>query len=140
MEKGHNGDDDFEFCPVLAEVARSRRIVGNNGKVFEQLAALSSRNNLLTLRRLMLTLNPERTLEIGLGFGGSTLMFASTHRDLRHAPCGQHTSIDPFQTTVWDSSAILLLERTDFANVDLVVSPEEFSFGTPENAATERTV
>ena len=111
MEKGHNGDDDFEFCPVLAEVARSRRIVGNNGKVFEQLAALSSRNNLLTLRRLMLTLNPERTLEIGLGFGGSTLMFASTHRDLHHAPCGQHTSIDPFQTTVWDSSAILLLER-----------------------------
>ena len=111
MKQRRDHDNHLEFCPELAELVRSRRIVGKNGKVFEQLAALSSRNNLLTLRHLMLTLNPERTLEIGLGFGGSALMFASTHRDLRHAPCGQHTSVDPFQTTVWDSSAILLLER-----------------------------
>ena len=35
-------DHDFEFCPVLAELVRLRRIVGKNGKVFGQLAALSS--------------------------------------------------------------------------------------------------
>lgn len=111
MKQNRDSDNDFQFCPVLAELVRSRRIVGKNGKIFEQLRALSSRNNLLTLRHLMLNLNPERTLEIGLGFGGSALMFASTHRDLHHSPRAQHTSVDPFQTTVWDSSAILFLER-----------------------------
>ena len=92
--------NDFEFCPVLAEIVQSNRIVGKSGKVFERLGALSSYNNLLILRHLMLTLNPKRTLEIGLGFGGSALVFASTHRDLHHTACAQHIAVDPFQITV----------------------------------------
>jgi predicted O-methyltransferase YrrM len=111
MKKEGNGDDDFEFCPVLAHLVRSRKVVGKNGKVFEQLAALSSRNNLLTLRHMMLRLNPERTLEIGLGLGGSALMFATTHRDLNHSPCAQHTAVDPFQKTLWDSCGLMALEH-----------------------------
>lgn len=111
MKKDHASDDDFEFCPVLAELVRSRRIVGKTGRVFQQLGSLSSRNNLLTLRHLMLTLNPERTLEIGLGFGGSALVFAATHRDLKRSPAAQHICIDPKQTTAWDSLALTLLER-----------------------------
>jgi cephalosporin hydroxylase len=67
---------DFEFCPALAEMMRTRRVTGNSGKVFDGLAALSTGSNLLTLRRLMLNLRPKRTLEIGLSFGGSALMLA----------------------------------------------------------------
>lgn len=106
---------EFEFCPTLAEMVRSQKIVGRSGRVFDQLAALSTPNNLLTLRNLVLNLKPERTLEVGLAFGGSALVFAATHRDLGHAPSGQHVCIDPFQETVWDSSALLMLEHAQLS-------------------------
>jgi cephalosporin hydroxylase len=87
------------------------RLVGRTGKQFENLDALSTPNNLFTLRRLILALKPERTLEIGLSFGGSALMFAATHRDLNRSPANQHVAIDPFQSTVWDSCGLMALER-----------------------------
>jgi hypothetical protein len=54
---------------VLRVMLRTRHVTGNTGKVFDGLAALSTSNNLLTLRRLMLEPKPKRTLEIGLSFG-----------------------------------------------------------------------
>ena len=38
----------FTYCPVLSELLLHGRAVGKNGKVFENLGALSSRNNLET--------------------------------------------------------------------------------------------
>lgn len=101
----------FEFCPELSELLRTCRAVGRSGKVFERLEALSSRNNLLTLQRLMQRFRPERTLEIGLSFGGSTLMLAASHRNLGREAQRQHVALDPFQETVWDSAGLLAIER-----------------------------
>jgi hypothetical protein len=44
---------DFAFCPAFAEMLRTRRAIGENGRVFDGLAALSTNNNLLALRSLM---------------------------------------------------------------------------------------
>lgn len=101
----------FGFCPVLAELVNSRSAIGKTGKKFHGLAALSSCNNLLTLRKLMLETNPEKTLEIGFGFGGSALVFSASHRDLKHSPQRQHIVLDPLQESVWDSSGLLATER-----------------------------
>lgn len=101
----------FRFCPALAEMLRTRRATGKTGKVFDGLDALSTSSNLLTLRSLMLDLKPKRTLEIGLSFGGSALVFGATHRDLGRASTGQHVALDPFQATVWDSSGLIAVER-----------------------------
>jgi hypothetical protein len=49
---------DFSFCPPLHELIASRRTVGQNGKVFESLAALTTVNNLRILRTLMLESQP----------------------------------------------------------------------------------
>lgn len=106
-----NPGEQLEFCPVLAELFRTRQVVGQSGKVFEGLAALSSLNNLVTLRKLMLHLRPTRTLEVGLSFGGSCLMFTASHRDLGHSPMKQHLAIDPFQTSVWDQCGLLLTTK-----------------------------
>jgi len=38
-----------------------------------------------------------RTLEVGLGFGGSTPLIGASHKGLGHPPPVQHTGIDPFQ-------------------------------------------
>lgn len=101
----------FDFCPALAELLQTRRSVGRTGKVFEGLGALSTLNNLRMLRQLMLASESSCTLEIGLCYGGSALMFACSHRDLGHAPKGQHVALDPYQQTVWDDSGLLTIEK-----------------------------
>ena len=50
-------------------------------------------------------------MEVGLSFGGSALVFASSHRELGHAPRGQHVALDPYQEEVWDSCGLLALGR-----------------------------
>src|SRR6186713_1068728 len=97
---------DFSFCPVLDELIRTQRSVGQSGRVFEQLGALSTINNLQVLRAMMLERRPVRTLEVGLGFGGSALTIAATHRELGHPAAHQHTILDPFQATDWDNTAL----------------------------------
>lgn len=101
---------DLSFCQTLVEMVRSQRAVGQSGRVFEGLGALSTINNLTTLRALMLERRPARTLEVGLSFGGSALTVAATHRDLGHAPDHQHVAIDPFQHSVWDGAGLAAVE------------------------------
>jgi cephalosporin hydroxylase len=85
-----------------------RHAVGRSGKVFTGLGALSTVNNLITLRRLMLHLKPKRTLEVGLCFGGSCLVFTGSHRDLLAPPVRQHVALEPFQHTVWDDADLMM--------------------------------
>ena len=89
----------------------SRRAVGQSGKVFEGLSALTTVNNLHVLRALMMESKPATTLEVGLSFGGSALTIAATHRDLGHGARQQHVAIDPYQRSVWDNSGLLGLDR-----------------------------
>jgi predicted O-methyltransferase YrrM len=102
---------DFAFCPELDSLLRSRKTVGETGRVYDGLGALSTTNNLEILRRLMLDRKPERTLEIGLSFGGSALVIAASHRDLQRSPAMQHVTIDPYQNTVWDNTGVASLRR-----------------------------
>jgi len=104
-------DVTFSFCPTLTELLQRRRAVGRTGRVYDGLASLSTKNNLLTIQSLMNEVRPLRTLEIGLSFGASALVFCSSHKQLGHTPEGQHIAVDPFQTTVWDSCGIMALER-----------------------------
>ena len=103
--------DPLGFCPALAEIVERRSAIGRSGRVFDGLAALSSVNNLVTLRSLMLGLKPARTMEIGLAFGGSGLVFTASHQEAGHTPTRQHMSIDPFQQSVWDDCGLLSIER-----------------------------
>lgn len=99
------------FCPTLAELFRTRQVVGRNGKKFDGMGALSSANNLVVLRMLFLALRPERTLEVGMCFGGSALLFTASHHDLHRQSARQHLALDPYQSTVWDDAGLLAVER-----------------------------
>jgi predicted O-methyltransferase YrrM len=90
---------------------RSRKTVGETGRVYDGLGPLSTSNNLEVIRRLMLHRKPERTLEIGLSFGGSALLISACHKDLQRPPVAQHVAIDPYQDTVWDNAAVASLRR-----------------------------
>src|SRR5262245_8815121 len=101
----------FEFCPVLAELLQTRKALGRTGRVYEDLAALSTINNLQTIHALMHETRPLRTLEVGLSFGGSALVICASHRQLGRSSEAQHIALDPFQVTVWDSCGLVALER-----------------------------
>jgi predicted O-methyltransferase YrrM len=100
----------FEFCPVLANLLKTSRIVGKSGKVFNSLGALSSINTLVTLRNLFLDLKPKRSLEVGLCFGASTLLFTGSHREAGKPANRQHVALDPFQEAVWDCGGLMAVE------------------------------
>jgi predicted O-methyltransferase YrrM len=101
----------LSFCPELDALYRTRRAVGRTGRVFDQVGALSTPQNVTILRALMMERQPHRTLEIGLSFGGSALAIAASHRDLQRAAGRQHVAIDPFQSTVWDDCGREVLDR-----------------------------
>jgi len=104
---------EWDFCPPLKELIETDRAEGTTGKVFEPLGALSTLGNLRMLRALMLELKPQKTLEVGMAFGGSALVIAASHRDLGHSPSQQHIAVDPFQTTFWDSIALAGLQEAE---------------------------
>lgn len=101
----------FSFCPELVELISSRHVSGRSGKVFAELGALSTINNLITLRNLYLDPKPQRSLEVGLCFGASALLFTGSHREAGKPANRQHVALDPFQSSVWDNAGLLQVER-----------------------------
>jgi predicted O-methyltransferase YrrM len=85
------------FCPVLDEMLSTGRTVGRSGKLFSDLASNSTLNNLRFIQQTMRERKPRRTLEIGLAFGASALVFCSEHQRLGHEPATQHVALDPYQ-------------------------------------------
>lgn len=75
---------------------------------------LSSNNSLMTLRNLHLARQSAKTLEIGFGFGASSLVFTQTHKDLGRPAEKQHVSIDPFARD-WDGAGHVAIERAGLA-------------------------
>jgi predicted O-methyltransferase YrrM len=51
---------------------------------------------------------PEKTIEIGMGYGVSTLCICQAHHD---NGSGSHTAIDPYEDTSFKSIGLLNLER-----------------------------
>jgi len=101
----------LDFSPALTELLSSNQLVGKSGKSFDNLGSRSTFNNLVVLRNLFLALKPARTLEIGLAFGASSLIFTESHRELNRPPQKQHIAIDPFQSDYWDACGLMVNER-----------------------------
>lgn len=104
-------DRSLDFYPPLKELYSTREVVGRSGKPFSSLNGLSTINNLLVIRQLLLRSKPRKTLEVGLGCGGSALTFAASHRDLGSPPRKQHIAIDAFQSRIYDDTGRLQLEK-----------------------------
>jgi predicted O-methyltransferase YrrM len=105
-----------EFCPVLDEMLSKRSTVGRSGKVFTNLSSNSTLNNLRFIQRTMCDRKPTRTLEVGLAFGASTLVFCTEHERLGHDAAQQHVAIDPYQPyPPYDEAGVYAVERANLA-------------------------
>jgi cephalosporin hydroxylase len=108
---------------VLEHLYSDATIVGKSGKAFDSRPALSTVRNLEEIERLLRESQPENTLEIGMAFGGSALVFAGIGRAVG-PNAYRHMAIDPFQSTVWDSVGLQCIEMAGLANyVEVVQEP-----------------
>lgn len=106
---------DFTFCPRLEKLFLEKEVRSTTGKSWH-IGGVSTQNNLVAIRNVMLGLKPAKTLEVGLLFGGSAMVFAASHRDLGRAGEGQHIAIDPFQTTTWESVGLANLKEANLSS------------------------
>lgn len=105
---------DWSFCPTLREMLETGRTVGEGGKEYTALGALSTRNNLAVLREFMRKHRPAASLEVGLSYGGSCLAIAASHKEFS-APARQHVACDPYQR-LWHNAGLLALDRAGLSN------------------------
>jgi hypothetical protein len=99
-------EDIFSCCPELVELVGADAAASST---IRDAFRFSTVNNLVVRRNLCTEIAPKRTLEIGLGFGGSAMIFTASHRQTGKRPLGQHTAIDPFQND-WNNRALVALD------------------------------
>lgn len=107
------------FCPELEKLYRTGRAIGHDGAEHPA-EGLSTPNNLLLIRRIMMEFRPATTIEIGLAAGGSALAITASHRDLGAVPSRQHVAIDPYQRD-FDSIGKLGLARSGLDGFSQVI-------------------
>jgi len=128
----------MEDSKTLIEALYStRRIIGRTGKEFDGPKGISSLNNLKTIEQMMERYSPRKTLEVGLAFGGSATVFASTHKKNNPTGLCAHTAIDPLQTSHWDGCGRLRLEETQLMEFVEVIE-ERSSVALPRLMAEGR--
>src|ERR1035437_6036691 len=95
----------------LEKIISEGEIIGRSGER-RKIISGSTKNNLLTIQGIMDKIKPAKTMEIGMAYGISTLLFAFKHKNITEKPLQQHYTIDPFQIKDWDSCGLALLEKT----------------------------
>ena len=111
---------NLSFQPTLDEMLKT----GKAGTTSLPITGASTTNNLIVIRNLHMELRAENTLEVGLAYGASALVFAQTHKDLGNDIEGCHVAIDPFQADM-ANSGLAALDQAGLGN--LVAHLEDFS-------------
>jgi len=105
--------EELRQMPGLGQILSGNPIRGASGGL-KEITSFSTLNNLLVLKNLCAHLQPQTSLEIGMAFGGSTLLLAELYRRRQVPAARQHVAIDPFQNQPdhWDGVALKLLQET----------------------------
>lgn len=118
--------DKKSILKVIKDLRLQGDVTGKSGRK-QRIHSLSTDNNLAIIINLFQTFAPKRTLEIGLAFGGSAVVFAKLFQLRKEAPQHQHIAIDPSQTkeNLWDSIGLINLNKNGLG--DFVEHVDAFS-------------
>jgi len=111
--RADDADTGQAVNPVFAEVLQKRRVVARDGTeipIHSEIGAAEGE----ALQRLVHSLRPEVTLEIGCAFGISALYICEALADVGGR---RHIVIDPHQLTHWKGAGLFTLERAGFASL-----------------------
>jgi predicted O-methyltransferase YrrM len=103
---------DLLFQQELAELYNSGKSEGRSGKKIDA-TGLSSINNLLTIRNIILDKKPTKTLEVGLAYGGSAVTILRSLADGILDGNFEHSAIDPGQEG-FDYAGVEIVKRIGF--------------------------
>ena len=117
--------EPFSALPdPLQQFLRTGTANGTNGKIFTDVSSNSTTSNLILLQLLLCESRAKATLEVGMAFGASTLVFAHHHNSQGARNEGRHTAIDPNEDTVYDSAGRKCLEAAGLSrNVRVLPAP-----------------
>lgn len=92
---------------VIEQIFRSNRVEDAQGKMHAPVSAVTFETGAL-LYDFVRRVRPERTLEVGMAYGISTLFICQALRD---NGMGAHTAIDPLEKSDFRSVGLLNLDR-----------------------------
>ena len=105
----------FEFCGTLQQLYDTNQAYTSEGLPIPA-TGLSSENNLITIRNIVLESSPKQTMEIGLAYGGSALTILSTMAEIHpETDAFNHTAIDPGQSE-FGMAGIEMVRRSGLGN------------------------
>jgi predicted O-methyltransferase YrrM len=95
--------------PVLRRVLDSNTVIAN-GETYRVHSAVSRAEGEL-LQRMIATVKPSITLEVGMAYGVSTLFMCEA---LAALGSGRHIAIDPVQSTVWHGAGLAQVREAGY--------------------------
>ncbi|UCG35617.1 MAG: class I SAM-dependent methyltransferase [Candidatus Omnitrophota bacterium] len=105
--------DYLNFCPRLKDIFMSGFSINSKGEKIRA-GGFSTFNNIIVIREILKKMKPNRTLEIGLAYGASTLTILTTLKEI-FSEGFLHTAIDPFENIVWKGSALRVIEEEGYS-------------------------
>ncbi len=109
--------------PVLERIYRTGKVEDADGNVFDCSKSAVRLETGLLLYELVRTVQPKRTLEVGLAYGASALFICQGHQD---NGAGFHTAIDPHQFQRYRSVGLLNVQRAGFQDVFRLIQEPSF--------------
>lgn len=111
----NNCEDILGLAPSFKVFLRDdSTLLGIQGHTYN-ITGASTINNCVVIGNLMHELQAFKTLEVGMAYGASTLVFCGTHAKLG-LPNSAHISIDPFQLRDYGNCGILNVKASNLDN------------------------
>jgi predicted O-methyltransferase YrrM len=100
--------------PLIKEIYTTGQVKDREGNSIDCFPASIPYESGSLLYELISQKRPERTLEVGMAYGLSTLFICQA---LKNNGRGRHTAIDPFQDSRWKSIGLLNVERAGLGDI-----------------------
>jgi predicted O-methyltransferase YrrM len=113
----------MEIDKLINEIFSKKVVFDENGKEIALSANIDQEEGAF-LKRIVQSLKPERSIEVGCANGVASLFICS---ELEKQKSRQHTIIDPYQSTEWNNVGKANLKRAGIDFFELIEKPSEIA-------------
>jgi predicted O-methyltransferase YrrM len=95
---------------LLEKIYETRCVEDSQGNAIDPFPAATPRETSTILYDIVQKFNCQKTLEVGMAYGLSTLSICQAHKD---RGIGNHIAIDPMQHSMWGAIGLLNVKRAE---------------------------
>lgn len=115
----------YHSSPIIAEIYTSGRTTTSSGVSIKLASAVGPRES-VHLYRVVRDNNFKRCLEVGMANGMSALSMCQALEDSGAGAEGVLVSLDPFQATQWDNTAVASLARAGLSHRSRLIEEKSY--------------